>query len=59
MDFERRTSCCRLPNFARQTGCGANTDHMTPVKYMNVIHIELMLLKKIKYSNILQVIIRR
>ena len=37
-----------LPNFARQTRCGAGTDHMTPVTHMNIIHIELMLFKKIK-----------
>ena len=48
MGSEHRTSCYRLPNFARQKWCGAGTDHMTPVKYMNIIHIELMLLKKLK-----------
>ena len=48
MGSEHKTSCCHLPNFARQTRCGASTDHMTPVTYMNIINIELMLLKKIK-----------
>ena len=48
MRSEHRTSCCYSPNFARQTRCGAGTDHMTSVTYMNIIHIELMLLKKIK-----------
>ena len=46
MDFEHRTSCCRLLNCARQKGCGARMIVGPLLKDMNIIYIKFIVLKK-------------